>query len=50
MFQSNAAKEVLYIFLWLIGIIFVYGLVHTLLLESSNNNVTNNYDKHTVTS
>ncbi len=37
MFQSNAAKEVLYIFLWLIGIILLYALVHTFLLEPSTN-------------
>jgi hypothetical protein len=49
MFQSNAAKEVLYIFLWLIGIIFVYGLVHTFLLEPSNESVSSNHAKYAVT-
>ena len=41
MFKSNAAKEVLYIFLWLIGIIFVYALVHTYLLEPTTSHHTN---------
>lgn len=41
MFQSNAAKEVLYIFLWLIGIIFVYALVHTYLLEPTKSHHAN---------
>lgn len=40
MLKSNAAKEVFYIFLWLIGIIFFYSLVHTFLLEPSTTTVT----------
>jgi len=46
MFQSNAAKEVLYIFLWLIGIIFFYGLIHTFLLEPSKNAISTSHVKH----
>ena len=34
MFQkNNAAREIFYIFLWLMGIIIFYALVHTFLLE-----------------
>ncbi len=54
MLKSNAEKEVLYIFLWLIGIIFVYTLVHTFLLEPSTSHkvATSNkpatYPRHTT--
>lgn len=33
MFQSNSTREISYIFLWLIGIIAFYTLIHTYVLE-----------------
>jgi len=33
MFQTNTAREIFYIFLWLGGIIFLYALVFTFFLE-----------------
>jgi len=50
MFQSNAAKEVLYIFLWLVGIIFFYALVHTFILEPSQNKSEISHTKQTLQS
>ena len=40
MFQTNTAKEILYIFLWLVGIILLYGLVHSFILEPHNTSHT----------
>ena len=38
MFQNNnAAREIFYIFLWLLGIVLFYTLVHAFLLEPSSN-------------
>jgi hypothetical protein len=36
MFKLNTTKEIFYIFLWLIGIIAFYALVHTYILESKS--------------
>jgi hypothetical protein len=36
MFQTNTAKEIFYIFLWLAGIILLYALVYTFILEPSD--------------
>ncbi|MEA1879671.1 MAG: hypothetical protein U9N11_03390 [Campylobacterota bacterium] len=38
MLDNNAMREVIYIFLWLIGIIFMYALLHTYILEPSSSN------------
>jgi len=35
MFKSNTANEIIYIFTWLFGIVLLYGLVHTFVLEPS---------------
>jgi len=50
MFQSNTSKEILYIFLWLVGIIFFYGLVHTFILEPSQHKSETHSTKHTLKS
>ena len=36
MFQTNTAREIFYIFLWLVGIILLYALVYTFILEPSH--------------
>jgi len=43
MFQTNTAREIFYIFLWLGGIIFLYALVFTFFLEPNTKK-----DKHTL--
>ncbi|CAA6821752.1 MAG: Unknown protein [uncultured Sulfurovum sp.] len=39
--NNNAAREVIYIFLWLIGIIFMYALLHICVLEPSSSDEKN---------
>jgi len=48
MFQSNTSKEILYIFLWLVGIVFVYALVHSFLLEPSQTKTSTKHDIHSA--
>jgi hypothetical protein len=36
MFQTNTTREIFYIFLWLAGIILLYALVYTFILEPSD--------------
>ena len=50
MLQTNTAKEIFYIFLWLAGIIFLYALVYTFILEPSSDDHTATHTKHLVTS
>ena len=50
MLKSNTAKEVLYIFLWLIGISLFYTLVYTFILEPSDEKSKNTHDKHAIKS
>ena len=50
MLQTNTAKEIFYIFLWLAGIIFLYALVYTFILEPSSGDHTATHPKHLVTS
>jgi len=47
MFQTNTAREIFYIFLWLAGIILLYALVQTFILEPSHGENANS--KHTYT-
>jgi len=46
MLQNNTAKEIFYIFVWLVGIIFFYALVHTFILEPSQNKNETSTAKH----
>ncbi|HIP27990.1 MAG TPA: hypothetical protein EYG82_02320, partial [Sulfurovum sp.] len=50
MLKSNTAKEVLYIFLWLIGISLFYTLVYTFILEPSDEKSKNTHEKHAIKS
>lgn len=40
MFKTNSAREMFYIFLWLMGIIAFYTLIHTYFLEPSSGHTT----------
>jgi len=46
MFKTNTGKEIFYIFLWLIGIIILYGLVERYLLEPSHYETKVMHKKH----
>jgi len=50
MFQTNTAREIFYIFLWLAGIILLYTLVHTFILEPSNEKATTSHNAHAIAS
>ncbi|MCF6244677.1 MAG: hypothetical protein L3J43_06540 [Sulfurovum sp.] len=50
MFKSNTQKEIFYIFVWLIGIILLYTLVHTFILEPSQDKNETPHDAHTLQS
>jgi len=46
MFQTNTAREIFYIFLWLAGIILLYALVQTFILEPSTDSHTDAHKTH----
>jgi len=49
MFNTNKAKDIFYIFLWIAVTILLYILVHTFIWEPSTDTASSTYTKHTST-